>query len=364
MGHPYRAEHVGSLLRPAALLEARAAHAVSKLSLAELRQLEDQCIVDALELQRAAGMDIFSDGEFRRSTFLGDLTSAVDGFAARPVPRTAGFFGGGETAPATRMVVAGRLKQMRRLAEVDANYLLRHAPGAFKITLPTPFQFVNYEPGVSERAYASPTDLLADLANIVAAEVHALVEQGVKYIQIDAPRYSYFLDPRLAHQFQSTGSMASVTLTDVLAADNLCVGFDRADDVTTAIHICRGNARSTWYAEGGYDAIAEQMFNTLKADRFLLEYDDARSGGFEPLRFVPPGKIVVLGLVTTKFDQLEDQDAVCRRIDAAARYVPLERLAVSPQCGFASLIEGNRIDVDTQRRKLELVANIARKVWG
>jgi 5-methyltetrahydropteroyltriglutamate--homocysteine methyltransferase len=363
VGHSYRAEHVGSLLRPAALLEARAAHAASKLSLSELRQLEDRCIDDALELQRAAGLDIFSDGEFRRSTFLGDLTTAVDGFSARPIPRTAGFFGG-QSRPATRMVASARLVHKQRLAKVEADYLLRHAPGAFKITLPTPFQFVNYEPGVSDQAYASPSDLLCDLANIVAAEVHALVEQGVKYVQIDAPRYSYFLDPRLAHQFQSTGSMASVTLAEVLAADNLCVGVDHADDVTTAIHICRGNARSTWYAEGGYDAIAEQMFNTLDADRFLLEYDDARSGGFEPLRFVPPGKIVVLGLVTTKFDQLEDPDTLCRRIDEAARYVPLDCLALSPQCGFASLMEGNRIDPDTQLRKLELVADVARKVWG
>jgi 5-methyltetrahydropteroyltriglutamate--homocysteine methyltransferase len=363
VGHHYRAEHVGSLLRPAALLEARAAHVASKLSLAELRHIEDHCIGNALELQRAAGLDILSDGEFRRSTFLGDLTAAVDGFAPRPTQTTAGFFGG-HSAPATRMVAARRLKPTRRLAEVEANFLLRHAPGAFKITLPTPFQFVNYEPGVSDQAYASPSDLLADLANIVAAEVHALVEQGVKYIQLDAPRYSYFLDPRLAHQFQSTGSMASITLAEVLAADNLCIGFEHADDVTTAIHICRGNARSTWYAEGGYDAIAEQMFNTLDADRFLLEYDDARSGGFEPLRFVPPDKIVVLGLVTTKFDQLEDQDALCRRIDTAARYVPLERLALSPQCGFASLMEGNRINPDTQRRKLELVADTARRVWS
>jgi len=262
------------------------------------------------------------------------------------------------------MVAVGRLKQTRRLAEVEANYLLQHAAGAFNITLPTPFQFVNYERGVSDHAYTSPADLLADLASIIAAEVHALVAQGVKYIQIDAPRYSYFLDPRLAHRFQSTGSMASVTLAEVLAADNRCVGFDHADDVTTAIHICRGNARSTWYAEGSYDAIADQVFNTLNVDRFLLEYDDARSGGFEPLRFVPPGKVVVLGLVTTKFEQLEDQDALCRRIDAAARYVPLERLALSPQCGFASLMEGNRITPDAQRRKLELVANTARKIWG
>jgi 5-methyltetrahydropteroyltriglutamate--homocysteine methyltransferase len=363
VGHPYRAEHVGSLLRPVGLLEARAAHAASKLSLAALRHTEDRCIEDALELQRAAGLDIFSDGEFRRSTFLGDLTSAVEGFSPRRMRPGAGYFGG-HAAPATRMVAAGRLKQTRRLADVEANYLLQHAPGAFKITLPTPFQFVNYEPGVSDHAYLTPADLLADLANIIAAEVHALIQQGVKYIQIDAPRYSYFLDPRLAGRFQSTGSMASVTLAEVLAADNLCVGFDHADDVTTAIHICRGNARSTWYAEGGYDAIAEQMFNTLNVDRFLLEYDDARSGGFEPLRFVPPNKVVVLGLVTTKFDQLEDQDAVCRRIDAAAHYVPLDRLALSPQCGFASLMEGNLIDVDTQRRKLELVAHVARMVWS
>jgi 5-methyltetrahydropteroyltriglutamate--homocysteine methyltransferase len=314
-------------------------------------------------LQRAVEIDIFSDGEFRRSTFLGDLTAAVDGFESRPTVQGTGLFGG-RMGPTSRMVATGHLRQTRRLADVEADYLLRHAPGPFKITLPTPFQFVNYESGLSDQAYASPSALLADLADIVAGEVHALIGQGVKYIQIDAPRYSYFLDPKLAHQFQASGSMASVTLEDVLAADKLCVGFEHPDDVTTAIHICRGNARSTWYAEGGYDAIAERMFSTLNADRFLLEYDDARSGGFEPLRFVPDGKVVVLGLVTTKFDQLEDQDMLRRRIDEAARYVPLEHLALSPQCGFASLMEGNRIDPETQRRKLELVVDTARKVWG
>jgi 5-methyltetrahydropteroyltriglutamate--homocysteine methyltransferase len=183
-------------------------------------------------------------------------------------------------------------------------------------------------------------------------------------VQIDAPRYSYFLDPKLAEHFKQSGSDPAVSLEQVLAADNACVGFAHSPDVTLAIHLCRGNARSTWYAEGAYDAIAEQMFGTLQADRFLLEYDDARSGGFAPLRFVPPGKTVVLGLVTTKFEQLETEDELRRRIDEAARYVPLDYLALSPQCGFASLMAGNLIGPDVQRRKLELVVETARKVWG
>jgi 5-methyltetrahydropteroyltriglutamate--homocysteine methyltransferase len=364
---PFRADQVGSFLRPPALLAARHAYAANTLSLADLRQVEDHAIDEVLDLQQAAGIDVLSDGEFRRAGFVGDFTEAVDGFEALAIARpSSGYFGGqpGAGGQRTTQVVVRRLQQQRRLADVEAGYLRAHAPGPFKITLPTPFQFANYVDGVTDQVYATRGELLLDLAAIVAGEVRALIAEGVTYIQIDAPRYSYFIDPRLAAQFKAGGADPSLALAEVLAADNQSLGVERPAGVITAIHLCRGNNRSTWYAEGGYDAIAEQLFATLQADRFLLEYDDDRSGSFEPLRFVPPGKTVVLGLVTSKFEALEDQAELLRRIDDAARYVPLEQLALSPQCGFASLLSGNVISPDAQWRKLELVADTARKVWG
>jgi 5-methyltetrahydropteroyltriglutamate--homocysteine methyltransferase len=205
---------------------------------------------------------------------------------------------------------------------------------------------------------------LADLAEIVANEARALFAEGVPYVQIDAPRYSYFIDPHLANRFRTGGVDPGLTLEQVLAADNAVLSVSRPAGTIAALHVCRGNARSTWYAEGGYDAIAEALFSQVNADRFLLEYDDERSGSFAPLRFVPPGKIVVLGLVTTKSDVMESQAGLLRRIDAASRFVPLEQLALSPQCGFASLVEGNNIKPETQWRKLELVVDTAHQVWG
>jgi methionine synthase II (cobalamin-independent) len=361
---PHRADQVGSFLRPPALLEARAEHAAGTLDLPALRQAEDAAIVRLLEQQRACGLDVFTDGEFRRANFLGDFTGAVSGIEQIVASPATDFFDVREARPRPILAVTSRLQQQRRLADVEASFLSRHAPGACKIALPTPFQFMNYVPGVTDRAYASPVEVLDDLAHIVADEARALFSEGVSYVQIDAPRYSYFIDPQLAQRFEAGGVHPGVSLDQVLAADDRVLGVERPTGAIAAVHLCRGNARSAWYAEGGYDAIAEQLFSQLRADRFLLEYDDQRSGSFEPLRFVPPGKIVVLGLVTTKTDVLESQTELLRRIEAAARYVPLEQLALSPQCGFASLMEGNRISPDTQWRKLELVVDTARRVWG
>jgi methionine synthase II (cobalamin-independent) len=353
----FRADQVGSFLRPPELLRAR----TESLPPDELRQIEDTAILTLLEQQRATGIDIFTDGELRRPNFLADFTSAVDGFSEIG---GGGVLFKGDAAPRTTLAVTSRLQQKRRIAHAEAAFMRQHSPGPFKITLPTAFQFVNYVDGISDRVYPTRAELLAELGEIVAGEVRALIDDGVKYIQIDAPRYSYFIDPKLAAQFKAGSADPGLDFGAVIAADNLSLGIPRPNDVVTAIHLCRGNNRSTWYAEGGYDAIAERMFTELQADCFLLEYDDARSGSFEPLRFVPPGKVVVLGLVTSKFDALESQDELLRRIDAAARYVPLEQLALSPQCGFASLISGNAIEPETQWRKLELVADTARRVWG
>jgi 5-methyltetrahydropteroyltriglutamate--homocysteine methyltransferase len=360
----HRADQVGSFLRPPALLEARAAHAAGAISLDALRSAEDAAIDEILRQQQATGIDIFTDGELRRANFLGDFTAAVDGFEQITIHGTNDLFGAQPNTARTTLAVARRLTQKQRLVRVEAEYLKTHAPGAFKITLPTPFQFMNYVSGVTDAVYPTREELLDDLARIIADEVRTLFADGVTYVQIDAPRYSYFIDSNLAQRFRAGGADPGVTFEQVLAADNRALSVEGPNGSITALHVCRGNARSAWYAEGGYDAIAEQLFNTLRADRFLLEFDDERSGSFAPLRFVPPGKTVVLGLVTTKVDALETQTDLLRRIDEAAKYVPLEQLALSPQCGFASLMEGHRIRPETQWRKLELVVETARRVWG
>jgi 5-methyltetrahydropteroyltriglutamate--homocysteine methyltransferase len=283
----YRADQVGSFLRPQRLLEVSAAYDAGSATQDELRKIEDAAIDAILQLQRDVGIEVVSDGEFRRANFLSEMSASVEGFEPRPITITSPFYGSGQSS---RVVVVAKLHQTRRMAEVEADYLLKHAQAPFKITLPTPFQFVNYMPGVTDQFYATRAELLTDLAWIVAGEIRALLEQGVKYVQIDAPRYSYFIDPKLADEFRGSGTDPGLTLEDVIAADNACLGFEHAPDVTTALHVCRGNNRSRWYAEGGYDVIAEQVFGSVQADRFLLEYDDERSGGFEPLRFVPPGR--------------------------------------------------------------------------
>jgi 5-methyltetrahydropteroyltriglutamate--homocysteine methyltransferase len=356
-GTPHRADQVGSFLRPPALLELRRAGASKSV----LRAAEDAAIARLLQQQAATGIDVVTDGEFRRASFLGDFTSTVDGFQTLQSSGATDLFG---AAPRATLTVARRLAPTRRLARSEAEYLRQHAPGPFKLALPSPFQFVNYVQGVTDAAYVTPADLLSDLARILREEAGALFEEGVKYLQVDAPRYSYFIDADLQARFKARGLDPGVSLEQVIAADNRVLGVPRPPHTIAALHLCRGNARSTWYAKGGYDGIAEQVFGTLAADRFLLEYDDARSGSFAPLRFVPAGKTVVLGLVSTKFDALESQAELLQRIDAAARYLPLEQLALSPQCGFASLMEGNTIQPETQWRKLELVVDTARRVWG
>ena len=235
------------------------------------------------------------------------------------------------------------------------------------MTLPSATQFpaIAFKRGITDEVYADHATLLHDIVEIMKGELHALSAEGVDYIQIDAPRYSYYLDPKWREWLRSeTGSDPRQLLDQAIAADNACFDAARREGVLLAIHLCRGNNRSHWYAEGGYDAIAEKLFGSLRVDRFLLEYDDARSGSFEPLRFVPRGKTVVLGLVSSKLPELESPDELARRIEEASRYVPLEQLALSPQCGFASTMEGNLLTEEAQWAKLQLVVDTARRVWS
>jgi len=365
MGTPYRADQVGSFLRPAELLEARRAAAPDP---ERLRALEDRHILRVLATQRELGFEIFTDGELRRRNFMSDFTDAVEGFDLGDALGRAWEAGSAAKAPVSSVtgIVTARLRRLRRLTAHELPFLRAHSPGAIKVTLPSATQFpaIAYKRGVTDKVYPDYSALLWDIVAIMKSEVGALVTDGVPYVQIDAPRYSYYVDPKWRDYIKiEMGLDPDAALDEALRADNTCLEGVRREGVTLAMHLCRGNNRSHWYAEGGYDPLAEKMFGTLQVDRFLLEYDDERSGTFEPLRFIPRGKTVVLGLVSSKRPQLESKRELIRRIEEAARYVPLENLALSPQCGFASTMEGNLLSEDDQWAKLRLVAETAREVW-
>ena len=365
MSTRFRAEQVGSLLRPPEVLQARAARAEGRLKLEELREVEDRAIRQALEKQRQLGLDVLTDGEMRRGSWLTDMADAVDGFVSERVALEWKGPGGGVEG-STAKAAGAKLRKIRKLTGHEAPFLKKNAQRPFKVTLPAPsnFMLASYKAGITEKFYPTHADLLKDLAEIVRDDVQWLVAEGVPYIQFDAPYYSHYLDPKQRQQMKQAGIDPDKELENAIAGDNAALQGVPRGDVTFALHVCRGNSRSRWYTEGGYDAIAEKLFGSLDVDRFLLEYDSDRSGGFEPLRLVPRGKSVVLGLVTTKEPKLESQDALLRRIDEAAKHVALENLALSPQCGFASVAAGNLLSIDEQWRKLELVVETARRVWG
>jgi 5-methyltetrahydropteroyltriglutamate--homocysteine methyltransferase len=368
MTKAYRADHVGSLLRPKALLDAWDAHERGEIGDGQLAEIEDRAVLKALELQREAGVDVFTDGEFRRLSWLSNLHDAADGLVRKDEPGYPPFWHGpGEEVanaemPVKAIIATGKLKARRRLCGTETPFLGRYAPGAFKTSLASPTMHLNlYVAGVSDKAYPDLQGYVDDIVAIYQDEVDALLADGVSYFQLDTLRYTQIIGGLdIASHGMSHKAMADQTLE----SDNAVLKRAKAGGATTGIHICRGNHRSAWAASGSYEAVAEELFTQTEADRLLLEYDDERSGGFEPLRFVPKGKTVVLGLVTTKTPQLEDQDMLRRRIDEAAKYVPMDQLALSPQCGFASTHMGNLLTEDEERRKLELVADTARKVWA
>jgi 5-methyltetrahydropteroyltriglutamate--homocysteine methyltransferase len=365
----YRADHVGSLLRPSELLAARRA----RLPREALQEIEDRHILRVLQRQKDTGFNIFTDGELRRTNFMSDFTEAVEGFDfGEAVPRTWKDDPHKTEQMAASVslvngVVTSTLRQRRPLTGHEVPFLREHAPGPIKITLPSATQFpaISFKYGITDSVYPDPYALLNAVTGIMAEDIRYLSTSGISYLQIDAPRYSYYLDGKwTAWMEQELRVDPAQMLTASFKADNACFAAARQPGVTLAIHLCRGNNRSHWYAQGGYDAIAERLFHELAVDRFLLEYDDERSGTFEPLRFVPSGKLVVLGLVSTKRAELETRKDLVRRIREASRYLPLEQLAISPQCGFASTMEGNLLTEDEQWDKLQLVVDVAREVWG
>jgi 5-methyltetrahydropteroyltriglutamate--homocysteine methyltransferase len=365
MPAPYRADHVGSLLRPAELLEARRSAGQQPEA---LREIEDRHVLRVLAKQKDLGFQIFTDGELRRRNFMSDFTDAVEGFDLGDAVSRAWQAPTAKDVAVSSVtgIVNARLRQIRRLTGHELPFLLAHCPGEIKITLPSSTQFpaISFKRGISDKVYENHSALLWDIVEIMKSELATLSGEGVRYIQIDAPRYSYFIDPKWRDWIRAEMNMEPDALLDeAMRADNACLAAARRPGVVLAMHLCRGNNRSHWYAEGGYDAVAEKLFGTIAVDRFLLEYDDERSGSFEPLRWMPRDKTVVLGLVSTKRPQLEQADDLVRRVDEASRYVPLENLALSPQCGFASTMEGNLLSEEEQWAKLSLVADTARRIW-
>jgi 5-methyltetrahydropteroyltriglutamate--homocysteine methyltransferase len=380
MPSPYRADHVGSLLRPLELIQARVDHAEGRCTAEQLRESEDAAVSQALELQRQVGISVFTDGEYRRPAWSAAIRLAVEGLVpdtAQPTIRLLGAWQGPNSelanaaltspAGARPMVVGGKLRQVRRIAGADAAFLREHAPGPWKITMPGPLSAAGqlYKPGLSEAYYPTRADLVDELIGIQRREIAALIDEGMSYFQLDSLHYvERIADTTIRPQMVAEGEDPEAYLDTLIAADNAVLAAARREGLTVGLHMCRGNNRSAWHAEGSYEAIAEKAFNLLDVDRFLLEYDTDRAGGFEPLRFVPADKMVVLGLISSKEPALESVDDLRRRIDQAAKYVPIERLAISPQCGFASTVLGNLLTWDEMRRKLELVVETARVVWG
>jgi 5-methyltetrahydropteroyltriglutamate--homocysteine methyltransferase len=356
----FRADHVGSLLRPQALLEARRRRDAGMISADELRAVEDQAIAAAVKGQQEAGIDVITDGEFRRRDFRTGFVEAVDGIEMRSFDMTWHAAGGGTKLRSNAFVITGRLRQRSRLAAGEASYVKGLTAGPVKVTLIAPGFLVDrfWKEGETDEFYGTPEELAAEVATITRAEIEALVADGVSYIQLDNPGYGAHVGE---HPHGTVTDLRRMVDTDAAAV----AGVHRPGGVTIGLHICRGNQSSMWLGEGAYEPIAERLFTTVPVDRFLLEYDDERSGGFAPLRFVPKDKTVVLGLVSSKTPVLEPVGELRQRIDEAAKYIDIGSLALSPQCGFASVAEGgNQLTEEEQFAKLRLVADTARTIWG
>jgi 5-methyltetrahydropteroyltriglutamate--homocysteine methyltransferase len=363
-----RSDVVGSLLRPPELLAARERFEQGDLSPAEFKEVEDRAVDGALRLQEEAGMDVVTDGEMRRLSFQSQMTEAVEGFGEWDLD--AFLWGDWQSGELGEMkverppiAVQGKLRRRRFLSAEELTYARRRTARILKVTLPSPSLFANFwDPERSSDAYGSLEEFLGDVAEILREEVDELVRLGATYIQLDAPHYPLLLDPAYRDFYASRGWPADRWLELGLELDNHVYG-DR-DGVTFSMHLCRGNQASRWLVEGGYDWLAERLFSRVKAERLMLEYDDARSGSFEPLRAVPEGKTAVLGLVTTKSGRRETVEELEARIREASAFCPLDRLALSPQCGFATSVLGNALTVEDQAAKLRTIAETAQAVWG
>lgn len=365
MKPPFRADHVGSLLRPPELKEAREKHRQGRLSLAGLKDMEDRCIRQAVALQEAAGLQSVTDGEFRRAFWHVDFLTGFEGITATQGQYALKFHGEGGAQSETKsmMAVTSKVRRTRAVMVDHFRFLKQATQKTAKLCIPAP-TYLHMRGGrrvVNAEAYPDVEEFWSDIVRAYREEIADLAKAGLEYLQIDDVSFACLCDEAIRAQVKRDGEdparlpakYASV-ISDLLK--------DRPKNMAVTMHTCRGNHASMWMAEGGYDAVAEAVFQT-EVDGFFLEYDSARAGGFAPLRFVPAHKKVVLGLISTKTPVLESKDALKRRIDEAAQYVPLENLCLSPQCGFASSEAGNRLSEDDQKRKLELAVQVADAVW-
>jgi len=373
-----RTDVVGSLLRPAHLKQAYAQRDEGKISEEELHRIEDGAIRGAVRLQESLGLDVITDGEYRRLNFQDSFAASVSGFDARavglafmeslsregkPLQRWDPYHVADGAAILQRRPVSQKLRLVRNLPLEEYSFVSGVARQPAKVTLVGPDRIVQrFDYQNSKSVYWSNEDFVTDVVRIEREMIRSLIDAGCRYVQIDAPSYTAYVDAPSLDEMTQRGEDPMKNLMRSIQADNEILRL--FDGVTFGIHLCRGNQRSMWHREGSYDAIAEKLFTELRHDRLLLEYDSPRAGTFEPLRFVPKGKIVVLGLVSTKVPEIEKVDDLKRRIESACKYIPLEQLAISPQCGFASDVVGNLISEDDQKRKLEVVVETARQVWG
>jgi 5-methyltetrahydropteroyltriglutamate--homocysteine methyltransferase len=363
-----RADVVGSLLRPRELLEARERLERGEIGAPEFKRVEDAAVESAIRLQEGVGLVVVTDGEMRRVSFQSQLTEAVEGFSDWDLDAFLwGDWHGDEVGnkhiERPPIAVVGQLRRRRFLSAEEFGYARGRTERIVKVTLPSPSLFANfYDPQRSCGAYPTLESFLADVTEILREEVDELARLGCEYIQLDAPQYPLLLDPTYRDFYASRGWPAEHWLDLGLELDNIV--FARRPGVTFGFHLCRGNQQSRWLVEGGYHWLAQRLFPRVRAERLLLEYDDERSGGFEPLAAVPPDKTIVLGLVTSKIGRQETIDGLETRIREAARHVPLERLALSPQCGFATSLLGNALTAADQEAKLRTIVATAERVWG
>ncbi|MBI2537919.1 MAG: cobalamin-independent methionine synthase II family protein [Gemmatimonadetes bacterium] len=359
----YRAEVIGSMLRSPSLLAAREDYSAGRMSAAAFKEIEDRAVDQCLAIQERTGVDVVTDGEMRRNVFASQLVQATEGFAAVKGNVVDWFTleGKVDTSPVTVGLV-GRVTRKRHLSAEEFVYLRGRTKRPVKVTLPSPTMYAYYwVPGVSEAAYPSTDAYLADVTDILKDEVAELIRLGCEYIQFDAPEFGMVLDPHQRDWFAKKGFQADRMVGEGIEMMNGIMSAHPG--ITYGLHICRGNDASRYMAKGSYAAIAKEIFPCTRASVLLLEYDDERSGDFAPLKEVPDDKVVVLGLVTTKWPREESGQELRARIHEASRYVALDRLALSTQCGFASVAKGNAISFEVQERKLRLVAEVARSIW-
>ncbi len=361
----YRADVLGSLLRPAYLAEGRQKHEAGQLSDEEFKKLEDRAVDEAIALQEGAGVDVVTDGEMRRFTFFDQFTAALDGVThqegeAVPFHSEPGKVDVDFHSPVS---VTEKVKRKRMLSPEEFEYAKDRATKPVKVTLPSPLMFFTmWSPEHSPAAYDDPFELFADGVDLIKEEAQALADLGCEYIQIDAPDFGQLVEDTERERWEKLGIPVSRVMTEGVEMLNAVADVPGP---TFALHLCKGNYQSLWISAGGYEEISSHVFKgTPNFDRYMLEYDDERSGGFEPLADLPDDKVVVLGLVSTKHDDLESVDFLKSRVDEAAKHFPREQLALSTQCGFASVAMGNEISPQAQEQKLRRVAEAAHEIWG